>query len=109
MATRRKPRAGRDFPTAAMLILQDYEAFLRAGMDDGITKAFAARHAAGRAALAHLEQLLAVAGQAGSAEEATELAASIAEWRTRMPPEAMTEAGQPTEEETGADEQDGGC
>ena len=91
MAPKRKPRGDADLPAAARLILQDYQDFVAGGADDSESKLFAARHAAARAALAHLEQVLKLASDAGSAEEAREVAATIAEWRTRMPPEAQEE------------------
>jgi hypothetical protein len=91
MAPKRKPRGDADFPTAARLILQDYQDFVAGAADDGESKLFAARHAAARAALAHLEQVLKLASDAGTAEEAREVAATITEWRARMPPEAQEE------------------
>ena len=91
VAPRRKPRGDADLPAAARLILRDYQDFVADAADDGESKIFAARHAAARAALAHLEQVLKLASDAGTAEEAREVAASIAEWRARMPPEAEEE------------------
>ncbi len=100
MAAKRKSRGG-DFPAVARLLLADYQGFVASVANDGATKVFAARHAAGRAALSHIEQLLKLAQDAGTAEEAREVAASIAEWRARMPP-------QPQEEPEADDEVPGG-
>ncbi|RYJ04444.1 MAG: hypothetical protein EON47_00330 [Acetobacteraceae bacterium] len=101
MAPRRRPRGDQDLPTAAKLILRDYQDFIAGGADDGEAKLFAARHAAARAALAHLEQVLKLANDAGTAEEVREVAASITEWRARMPPQAQ--------EEPDADDAGPGC
>ena len=92
MAPKRRPRGDADLPAAARLILQDYQDFVAGPADDAESKLFAARHAAARAALAHLEQVLKLASDAGTAEEAREVAASIAEWRARMPPQEEPEA-----------------
>jgi hypothetical protein len=91
MTTKRKPKIDTDIPAAVKLILDDYQAFLAGGphaQEDGATKAFAARHAAARAALAHLEQLLKLAGDDPPGEAVTE---SITKWRALMPPEAKEE------------------
>jgi len=90
MTTKRKPKIDTDVPAAVKLILDDYQAFLAGGphaQDEG-AKAFAARHAAARAALAHLEQLLKLAGDDPPGEVTAE---SIATWRSLMPPEAKQE------------------
>ena len=92
MAPKRRPRGDQDLPAAAKLILQDYQDFVAGEADDGESKLFAARHAAARAALAHLEQVLKLAGEAGTAEEAREVVATITEWRARMPPQEESEA-----------------
>ena len=78
MTTRAKrtppPLADADRATVAQLILDDYRRFL--SDPDADSKAFAARHAAGKAALAHLDQLMKVggpgeeaAGAGGAAED----------------------------------------
>ena len=59
MTTRTKrtpPLADADRDAVAQLILDDYRRFL--SDPDADSKAFAARHAAGKAALAHLDQLM---------------------------------------------------
>lgn len=76
--TKRKPpmtEADRD--DAARLIMDDYLGFLLGGPrpgEEGDPKAFASRHTAAKAALAHLDQLMKVAGgtdeEAGGAEAA---------------------------------------
>jgi hypothetical protein len=89
MAGRRKPQLDTDFLTSARLILADYQAFLANGPhapEDGATKAFAARHAAARGALAHLEQLLKLAGED---QQPKLIAESLTEWRALMPPQAQ--------------------
>lgn len=76
LARQRVPLAP-ELEQAALLVAQDYRAFVAAAPAPGThedPKAFAAHHAAGRAALAHLEQLLkllraAAAGGDGSGEE----------------------------------------
>ena len=66
MTTRAKrtppPLADADRAAVARLILDDYRRFL--SDPDADSKAFAARHAAGKAALAHLDQLMKVGGRA---------------------------------------------
>ena len=53
--------------------------------EDGAAKAFGARHTAGRAALAHLELALKLAGGGtGDEDAARRVSDSIAEWRARM-------------------------
>lgn len=91
MAGKRKPQLDTDFLASARLILADYQAFLSNGLhalEDGATKAFAARHAAGRGALAHLEQLLKLAGED---QQPKLIADSLNEWRALMPPQAREE------------------
>jgi hypothetical protein len=86
MTTDRKQRLDSDFLTAAQLILDDYQAFLaQEAPDDGVTKAFAARHTAGRGALTHFELLLKVASEAGDEAQLTAMAELLAAWRRRMP------------------------
>ena len=66
------PAALAELERAARRVVEDYEAFLAAGPapgSHGDAKAFTAYHAAGRAALAHLEQLLRL-GRASVAEAA---------------------------------------
>jgi hypothetical protein len=94
MATRRTSPIDVDFPSVAKLILQDYQSFVAHAAeapDDAITKAFAARHAAGRGALAHLEQLLKLAGDTVGEAEVTRIGESLSEWRAIMPPPAKEE------------------
>jgi ClpP class serine protease len=102
MASKRKPRLDADLPLTAKLILEDYRAFVASGQhapEDAVTKAFAARHAAARAALSHLEQLLKLVSEAGTLEQAKEVAASLSEWRALMPPE--TEEAAETDDDMG--------
>ena len=101
MAPKRRSRGTADFPAVAKLLLADYQDFVAGGADDSVTKVFAARHAAGRAALSHLEQLIKLAQEAGTEEDAKEVAATITEWRARMPPQAP--------EDPEADDQGTGC
>jgi hypothetical protein len=54
---------------AAQSILEDYRRFLAEG-EAGDPKAFAARHAAARSALAHLDQLMKLAGEAAEEDAA---------------------------------------
>ena len=91
MAGKRRPRRMAEFPAAARLILEDYHAFLAGGSqppDEAASKAFAAHHAAARAALAHLEQLLKLAAEADDADLAQEVSATLSQWRALMPPQA---------------------
>ncbi|MFT8246322.1 hypothetical protein [Roseomonas sp. BN140053] len=70
---------------AAQRVVQDYDAFLSAGPGPGgheDAKAFAAFHAAARAALAHLEHLVKLArsitpGDAAGAGESAQLLAQV--------------------------------
>jgi hypothetical protein len=89
VAARRKPRVVADFVGAVELVLADYRRFvgLCAGEpDEAMVKAFAARHAAGRACLAHAEQLLKLAADAGGETQQHAIAEVLAEWRRIMPP-----------------------
>lgn len=102
MPAKRKPRLDIDLPLTAKLILEDYRAFVASGQhapEDAATKAFAARHAAARAALSHLEQLLKLVGDAGGEEHVRDVAASLSEWRALMPPE--TKEAAETDDDTG--------
>lgn len=75
-ATLRTP----DLRSAMELVAEDYLRFLRGGPDPATgddTKAFAAHHAACRAALAHLEHLLKLARAAGGTGPEIEEAASL--------------------------------
>lgn len=68
---RRPPISKADRDEAAKLIWDGYLGFLLGGPPSGEEadpKAFAARHAAGKAALAHLDQLYRVAGGPGEDE-----------------------------------------
>lgn len=82
-----------DFAAAARRVLADYETFVAASADAGDAadaKAFAARHAAARAALAHLDQLLKLAAESEREEEVKSTADSLAEIRAQiasLPPE----------------------
>lgn len=74
---RRSPRAGLDYETSVALVLKDYHTFLaraQSGDTPADPKDFAARHAAARGALAHLEHLFKLAGPddtaAGEARQA---------------------------------------
>ncbi len=79
MKGRREPAVrGPELRSAMDVVAESYLRFLRCGPEPATeddTKAFAAHHAACRAALAHLEQLVKVARQLGSdapeIEEAT--------------------------------------
>jgi hypothetical protein len=69
-----------DLRSAMELVAEDYLRFLRGGPDPATgddTKAFAAHHAACRAALAHLEHLLKIARAAGDTGPEVEEAATI--------------------------------
>jgi hypothetical protein len=69
-----------DLRRAMEIVAEDYLRFLRHGPDPATgddTKAFAAHHAACRAALAHLEHLLKLARAAGGTGPEIEEAASI--------------------------------
>jgi hypothetical protein len=83
MKSRPRPSmADADFAIAQRLILDDYNRFLtalpRAGEDAADPKAFAGRHTAARAALAHLEQLQKlVCGGGGDESAAGEVAVQL--------------------------------
>ena len=103
MARRPRRRIETDFPAAARLILSEYRAFLAEGAEgheDGEAKAFAAHHAAGRAALAHLEQLIKLAGETGDEDQVQALGDCLAEWRAKIPRQLR--------EEPEPDDDDGG-
>lgn len=76
-------------------VAADYLGFLRAGRGEEMedAKAFAARHAAAKAALAHLEQLIKLAAScdAEAAERLCGSEASLAEARALMPEEEKRE------------------
>lgn len=99
---------------AVLRVAEDYSTFIARGPAPGShddTKAFATHHAAGKAALAHLEQLLKLAraasagGEAGSATEAglQRATALLLQARAAMPPTPEDE------EDHDADAEDGGC
>ncbi len=67
--------ADADRAAAARLILDDYRGFLSAG-DAADAKAFAARHAAGKAALTHLDQLMKLGAEEPGEDEAAAAAAA---------------------------------
>ncbi|MBL6459171.1 hypothetical protein JMJ55_28005 [Belnapia sp. T6] len=78
-----------DFAGAAALILADYRGFVARYAEepeDAVTKAFSARHTAGRTALAHLEQLVKLAAEAGDEAQRKAVGEVLAEWRRLMPP-----------------------
>lgn len=87
-AARPRPSFGAELQEVVALILAEYRRFLLGGeaAEDGAAKAFGARHTAGRAALAHLELALKLAGFGGAESEdaARRVSDSIAEWRARM-------------------------
>jgi hypothetical protein len=86
---RRRPAFEVELKEMAALILADYRRFVLGGEpDEGVAKAFGARHTAGRAALAHLEQVAKLAGIGGGAEEeaaARRISDSITAWRKHIP------------------------
>ncbi len=88
MAARPGLRIAGDFAGAAALILRDYRRFV--GLcaeepDESVVKAFASRHAAGRTALAHVEQLLKLATETGDEAQQLALTEVLAGWRRIMP------------------------
>ncbi len=94
--SRRKTKAfGVKLADTVAEVAADYLGFLRAGRGEEMedAKAFAARHAAAKAALAHLEQLIKLAAScdAEAAERLCGSEASLAEARALMPGEATTE------------------
>jgi hypothetical protein len=103
--SRRKSRGfGIKLADTVSEVAADYLGFLRAGRGEEMedAKAFAARHAAAKAALAHLEQLIKLAAScdAEAAERLCGCEASLAEARALMPEEAATEERE--DEEGGA-------
>jgi len=88
MATTRKPLSLEHLPEAVKQILAEYMAFVTGGpaQDETVTKAFAARHAAGRGALSHAEQLIKLAGESIDATQMQDILKSLTEWRAMMPP-----------------------
>ncbi len=102
MTTRAKrtppPLTEADRAAVARLILDDYRRFL--SDPDADPKAFAARHAAGKAALAHLDQLMKMGGPgeeaaagAGEAAEDGHLSAARAAMASLGGEEADTDDG----------------
>ncbi len=72
---------------AARGILDDYQRFLASAPADGEagdSKAFAARHAAARSALAHLDQLMKLAGESLEEEDAAANTDCIAQARRAL-------------------------
>jgi hypothetical protein len=89
MAARPRRRAiypGFDVARAVLLIITDWEDFLsRAqGEEPGDSKAFAGRHAAGRAALTHAEHVMKIAAMVGADSEGDDLASLLAEARAQV-------------------------
>lgn len=104
---RRRRAAAARHPAARLAemvlhVIEDYRAFAAAPPEGTDTRAFAARHAACRAALAHLEHLLrltrAMGGEIGAARDAalTQAEAALAEARSEM---ALLPPGEEDEEE----------
>jgi hypothetical protein len=94
--SRRRPKGfGIRLTETVAEVAADYLGFLRAarGAEPEDAKAFAARHAAAKAALAHLEQLIKLAAScdAEAAERLGGSEASLAECRALMPEEDATE------------------
>ena len=83
-----RPRlpSGAELQEVVALILAEYRRFLLGGeTEDGAAKAFGTRHTADRAALAHLELALKLAGGGAESEDAARrVSDGIAEWRARM-------------------------
>lgn len=103
---RRRPTGGHvKLSDAVAEVTADYLGFLRASRtnEPEDAKAFAARHAAAKAALAHIEQILKLA--AGSEEEAaerlTESETLLTQARQQMGQDKTTEEGQDDHGETG--------
>ena len=89
MPAKRNLRIEADFAGAVALVLADYRRFvgLCAGEpDEAVVKAFASRHSAGRTALAHADQLLKLAADAGCEAQQQAITEVLAEWRRIMPP-----------------------
>lgn len=79
------PSSLAELERAAQRVVEDYEAFLAAGPAPGAhgdAKAFAAHHAAGRSALAHLEYLLKL-GRASAPNSVVEEEAAVLLARAR--------------------------
>ena len=88
MAAKRRLRISGDFAGAVALVFADYRRFVALCLeepDEAVVKAFAARHTAGRTALAHAEQLLKLAADAGEEAQQDAIAEVLAEWRRLMP------------------------
>jgi hypothetical protein len=100
---RREPVVrGPDLRAAMDVVTESYLGFLRCGPEPGTgddAKAFVAHHAACRAALAHLEQLLKIAKAMGTPPAETEEAAILVV-------EARTAIAQYEEEEQEQEEED---
>lgn len=79
----RRPAADARLADAARLVAEDYLRFVASGewLDPEAAKAFAARQAAAKAALAHLELLRRVAGGADDAREGLDRAQLVAQAR----------------------------
>jgi hypothetical protein len=84
---RRRAPLDAEMQEVAALILADYRHFLFGGqqMEDGVAKAFSARHTAGRAALAHLELALKLAGDTENEAAARRISDDLSTWRKRIP------------------------
>lgn len=83
---RRKPRA-QDLKLADLVpeVRADYAAFLRLSRgEEEDAKAFGARHAAAKAALAHLEQLIKIAGASEEAADAGPCEGLLSDMRRQM-------------------------
>lgn len=92
-----------DLAAAVPIVVEDYHRFLRSsggGVEE--PKEFGARHAAARAALAHIEQLAKLIGEAAGEPAAEAAGALLAEARGDIP--APTEA-----ERKEAEDGDGGA
>ena len=109
-AARPRPSFGAELQEVVALILAEYRRFLLGGeaAEDGAAKAFGTRHTAGRAALAHLELALKLAGGGGTEDEdaARRVSDSIAEWRARM---STTPTAAPQEEPEAHDDDGSGA
>ncbi|MXP63705.1 hypothetical protein E0493_10135 [Roseomonas sp. M0104] len=102
--SRRDVVAIEDLQPAIRRVVEDYNTFVAHGPAPGThddAKAFAAHHAAAKAALAHLEHLLKLARATGAGEEESGLAQAAA--LLRQARGALAEEP-PTEEECDADD-----
>jgi hypothetical protein len=105
MRRRRPPGVPVKLADAVAEVTADYLGFLRASrtQEPEDAKAFAARHAAAKAALAHIEQILKLAS--GSEEEAadlvTETQSLLTQARRQMDLDRATERGQEGDGEAG--------